>query len=558
MGTHQFSVGGEFRPTRIEDLNQDGSRGQFTFDGTAGPWSGLLDDSSQDANLPALADFLAGYIGPSAASIVRGDQLRVYHVNYFSLFASDAWQLMPNLNLNYGLRWDYEGAPHTGKADLSIFDPSVSGGLAVTTRQVSNIYPKYWKSVSPRVGFAYQPRTGTSVRGGIGLYFDTPAIVRFFDNGVSNGGGGGTKDNPAGINPVFSLGASTTTITQDTAIFPEASVAAVLAEGSTISPYTVSQNLRPSYDISYNLNVQQSLGKNVLLEVGYVGTLGRRLLIVYDINQATANADGLDQTSRPYYAKFPQFGYINQLSGASSSSYQGLQATLKTQNWHGLEAQAAYAWSHSLDNGTDSAHLPQNSFKPKAEYGNSDFDARQNAKAEIVYQIPAPARGPKALIGGWEMSSNLFFQTGEPVTMYASGDISGTGEYADRAVQVSNPNKGVSRKFDSGGVTWFNSSAFSNPDAGSYGTTRRNQYVGPGYGSVDLAALKEIPIHDRLHAQFRVEMFNIFNRVNLAPPSNSVGSGLGISADTVGDYKGEPGIGPGEPFNTQLALKILW
>jgi hypothetical protein len=306
------------------------------------------------------------------------------------------------------------------------------------------------------------------------------------------------------------------------------------------------------------LNIQQSLGRNVLLEIGYVGTLGRRLLIVYDINQAKANAGGLDQTSRPYYAAFPQFSFINQIASASSSSYHGLQAVLKTQNWHGLVAQFSYAWSHALDNGTNGMHLPQNSFDPKAEYGNSDYDARHNAKSEIVYTVPSPSHGPKLLTSGWELTSNIFLQTGQPVTISASGDFSGTGEYADRAVQVSDPAKGVSRKFNSSGVTWFNSDAFSNPDPGTYGTSRRNQYYGPGYSAVDLAALKNIPIHDRVHAQFRVEMFNIFNHVNLAPPSNTVGSGLGISADTIGDYKGSPGIGPGEPFNTQFALKILW
>jgi hypothetical protein len=72
-----------------------------------------------------------------------------------------------------------------------------------------------------------------------------------------------------------------------------------------------------------------------------------------------------------------------------------------------------------------------------------------------------------------------------------------------------------------------------------------------------MGVLKNFPIKDRLHAQFRAEMFNIFNRVNLAPPSNTVGSGF-QTADTIGDYEGAPGIGPGEPFNVQFALKILW
>ncbi len=64
--------------------------------------------------------------------------------------------------------------------------------------------------------------------------------------------------------------------------------------------------------------------------------------------------------------------------------------------------------------------------------------------------------------------------------------------------------------------------------------------------------------YSRIGTQFRIEMFNLFNRVNLAPPSGTNESGLGITADTIGDYNGAPGLGPGEAFNMQLALKIIF
>ena len=70
--------------------------------------------------------------------------------------------------------------------------------------------------------------------------------------------------------------------------------------------------------------------------------------------------------------------------------------------------------------------------------------------------------------------------------------------------------------------------------------------------------VKNTKITERVNTQFRIEMFNLFNRINLAPPSGTVGSGLGITADTIGDYNGAPGIGPGEAFNIQLALKIIF
>ncbi len=81
---------------------------------------------------------------------------------------------------------------------------------------------------------------------------------------------------------------------------------------------------------------------------------------------------------------------------------------------------------------------------------------------------------------------------------------------------------------------------------------------GPGYSSVDLSFFKNTPITERIRSQFRVELFNVCNRTNLAPASGYIGGGLGQSSDTIGDYSGSPGIGPGEPFNVQLALKILF
>jgi len=90
------------------------------------------------------------------------------------------------------------------------------------------------------------------------------------------------------------------------------------------------------------------------------------------------------------------------------------------------------------------------------------------------------------------------------------------------------------------------------------GNLRRNQIYGPGYSAVDLSVFKNIPITERVRAQFRVEMFNLFNRVNLASGVGATGPGGGVIADTIGDFNGAPGIGPGEAFNMQLGLKIIF
>jgi hypothetical protein len=190
------------------------------------------------------------------------------------------------------------------------------------------------------------------------------------------------------------------------------------------------------------------------------------------------------------------------------------------------------------------------------DYGNSDFDIRRNFSGYMVYDIPG-WWGPRSLTQGWEITGKMQFHTGLPFSVFARYDTRGTGENNIRGDQVGHPNAGVNRLQAQGQpVPWI--AAFVNPAQGSFGTVARNSLMGPGYGHVDLAFLKNIPIRERVHAQRRVEPFNIFNPVNLAPPSARIGSGLGQSGDTIGDYNASPVIGTGEPFNTQLALKIIF
>ena len=116
------------------------------------------------------------------------------------------------------------------------------------------------------------------------------------------------------------------------------------------------------------------------------------------------------------------------------------------------------------------------------------------------------------------------------------------------------------------GGQWLNPAAFVDPAAGTFGDSSRNAYVAPGYADVDLSIFKNTPINERVSTQLRIEMYNVLNHTNFAPPLSASGgvnpnqaldTALTLS-DTVGDFNGAPGIGAGEPFNTQLALKIIF
>jgi len=205
-------------------------------------------------------------------------------------------------------------------------------------------------------------------------------------------------------------------------------------------------------------------------------------------------------------------------------------------------------------------YLPQDSTNLKAEYGNTDFDTRHAFAAFMVYNVPGSARGPYGLTHGWQLNSGLYFHTGQPFTVLASTNASGNGENADRADATGiSPFAGVSHAISGGLVQWFNPAAFADPPSGEYGTTRRGQYPNPGFSDVDFSVIKNTKITERVTLQLRAEMFNLFNRINLAPVGDpGAGDSGGVINSTIGAYLATPGFGQGEPFNTQLAAKIVF
>jgi hypothetical protein len=573
-GKHQFRFGGEFRRAQLQEFYHRHALGNFVFDGSQGPWAS---DTTVSSNVLALADFLAGDV--SRASIAVGNPTRLVFVKTFALYAQDAWQLNQKLTVNYGLRWDYEGPLGDNQKDLSVFDPS-AGGIVFQGAGLSSVYPKDYHNFSPRVGFAYKvgQKGDLVVRGGFGIYFDTPNLNPFLDNRPANGAPNGLEGNPAGPSPVQTIPLNDFTIASGVPIFSPSATPCATGNGcgQIYNIFSVSQNFRTPYNYNYNLQLEKTLGRALLLQLGYVGSAGHRLLTTEDINQtainptlasnllnaatpaATAAAQAALQATRPYYAQFPDFGIINQIETNGASNYNSLQAILKVREWHRFTSQFTYTWGHALDDMTAyRGTLPQDSTDLKGDYGNSDFDTRQNFTALLNYDLPNASRW-KPLLNGWALSSLVSLHTGQPFTVFSSTDTTGTGEGEQRADQIAPAFAGVSHAFSASGVTWINASAFVNPAPGTLGTSPRNGYYGPGYASTDFSVVKNTKITERINTQFRIEMFNLFNRINLAPPSGTVGSGLGITADTIGDYNGAPGIGPGEAFNIQLALKIIF
>ncbi len=576
MGKHQFRFGAEIRQAHVNEFYHRRGTGKFTFDGTQGPWHARCIAPTPpvgcDTNTTALADFLAGDV--SSSTIAVGNPERFVTVNAFNAYFHDAWQFTRKLNLNLGLRYEYFGPLHSDKKDIAVFIPGK--GLLVQGAGIGSIFPPNRANFAPRIGFAYQPK-GTSdlvVRGGIGVFFDQINMNPFLDFRPPITGASGLQGNPIGAfpNSTYSTnvaGQTSYTWVKDQQVFK--GVVACTDPFCTGTPgfnlFTVSQNFRTPHFANYNLQVEKGLGKAAVWQIGYVGSEGRKLNIVTNINQNNA---------------FPNFGSILQLNSVGTSNYNSLQTLFRLRAWHGLTSQLGYTWSHALDEISEyRAVIADNANNIKADYGNSDYDTRHLFTVNFIYDVPkAPwATGwSNRIVNGWQVSSLMNWHTGAPYDEILSGlNLAG------------NPFTGVNHNFSAanGGTLWINPAAFCDPTVAIVppapscpnNPVSRNKFYGPGYGDVDLSIFKNIPIRERLKLQLRAEMFNLFNRINLAngvgavanspckqdsatsrcaAPSSKLYGGFGLVSDTAGDFQGAPGIGPGEPFNMQIVIKLIF
>ena len=320
-GRHQLKLGGEYRRARLDVFYQINKRGSFAFDGTRGPWSA---DTTLSGNLRSVADFLAGYpSNSSGAVIVLGALQRDYHQNSFDWWAHDTVRVTPKLSLNFGVRYTYQGVLHDANNNVTTFVPDK--GFVGPGNGLDTLYPKDWNNFAPRVGFAWTPaRNGkTVIRGAYGIFYDVPALNFFVANtGLPNGGAAGINANPGGPNPVY-------TITARNLVFQ--SGVPVFGSAGPVPPYGafgVDQNFRTPYVQNFNLNIQRQLSSTTILQAGYVGSLGRKLAVLRDINQPIGGA-------RPFASIYPTLATIDTAFSMANSSYSSLQMQLRQSFWKG-------------------------------------------------------------------------------------------------------------------------------------------------------------------------------------------------------------------------------
>jgi hypothetical protein len=325
---------------------------------------------------------------------------------------------------------------------------------------------------------------------------------------------------------------------------------------SPYGAYSVSQDLQLPYVHSFNVNVERQFFASTVVQAGYVGTRGRHLPLSRDINAAVAGTTGTLQSRRPYNAAYPDLAAIDQLETIGESEYNAFQLSLIQGAWHGVSGRANYTLGHAMDNGSEARNiLVMNALDTQADWGDSDFDVRHIFTAGFSYELPAHSSSRWA--EGWQLNTIVTAESGIPFNVRAGTNVSGVGDFVDRAVQVGDPLSNITQSGQF--VRFFNAAAFANPAAGTFSTLPRNAFHGPSFRTLDLSVFKTTKLAAGTSVQLRAEIFNIFNIKNWGNPGNTLSNSTTFGLmTTTRNGGGAPGIGSGEPRNAQLAVKFLF
>ncbi len=562
-GRHTLKFGGEFRRAAIRNFNDNLERGLITFS----PDSSSLDlcalpvppASCDDAGSVVLANY---YLGNSFTLANTGNTNRNTFNNGLSFFAQDDFRVRPTFTLNLGLRWEYFG-PLSEEHNL-LSNLGRDGQLAmVGTDGVSGAYKRDLNNFGPRLGFAWSVRTSTILRGSYGVYYDYIPQDLLIANFTSSAG---LVTNPIGPQAVVPLNFDSNAfsgLTSDPVFTPPGTPYPPDVANIFMTP----RNLATPYVQNWNLNVEQQVGPDFALQLGYVGSKGTRLTRLLDANQPDVNGDR---------TVFPQYGAVDEFATVSASSYHALQATLRTKNWNGLSGFAGYTWSKSLDDASDAIDFnfatvafPQDSTNLAAEHGPSNFDTRHRFTAAFTYQVPK-LFGPKRFAEGWQLNTIFTAQSGRPVPIVSANDTSALDNpnFNTRSNFHQRPNVVLGQPFINSNwesapdfIGYLNGAAFSQPPAGTFGNLGRNAIFGPKFWNVDFAVTKSTRIFERLTLQARAEFFNIFNHPNFALPNFFVDPGSpqqGLITQTPDQAQTNPGLGGGGPRVVQFGVKVLF
>ena len=500
-GRHALKVGGEYRQY-LDNIFRLGS-GAFNF-------------ASVAAFLADTANSFSVTLGSQSASIAEGA---------LGFFTQDSYKWRPNLTLELGVRYEWNMTPTERFGRFIVFDPSTAS-LVRAGQGGSDVYRQNNTNFEPRVGLAWDPFKDrkTSLRAAYAIFVDQPIT-----NIVA-----GTVGNPPIAKPLTFTGA----------VGLEDAIDVATAVG--LAPMSVDRAFHNASVQSWNLNLQRELSLGLAVMAGYFGTKGYHLTLARNLNQPVGGV-------RPFPVISPSsqilpgsaVGNISQFESTGNSSYNALWLSADKRLARGLQINASYMWSKSLDYNSLSNQgvVVQNSYNLPGDRGLSDYDALQRFVVNTIYELPL--RGSR-LAEGWQFAAIVQAQTGNPVNVVTANSAL-TGVANTVRPSASGPIAifaNVDRWFDTSAVTAVS----------GFGNLGRNVVIGPGFHNTDLSLSKNTRLSDRIRLQFRAEAFDLFNHANFGQPGNVVGSpGFGRITNTR-----FPTGEAGSSRQVQLGMKLMF
>jgi hypothetical protein len=539
-GNHNLKFGGEVRHVR-DDSDFAVRRPGLSF-------ANVLDFAMDEVRAVSI-------LGVNPATGLIEPNVRNFRFWETGIFFQNDWKIRSNLTVNLGIRHEWFGRPSEANGLLTniILGPGSDIFEQVRTAsvgRVDQVVPDDWNNWAPRMGFSWDPFENgrVAIRGGYGIAYE-----RLFNNSITN-----IRFNPpdyaftsatpvttpahAGlpiaygpINPDGTRRNEAITITG-----PNANIGVqpgLGIEGNIIgwNPRfgTTTQSLRvpdpntkDAYTHGWFVGVQTELTNKTVLEVNYLGNVGRNYGRLADFNTVRGDLfDGrLDRLN-------PGFGGINYRAMVARSEYHGLQVQVNQRLTRGFSGQVSYTLGKSMDDASDVqvGGLPVDARAMELEWGPSDFDVRHRFAVNWLWEIPF-FRGRTglagALLGGWQVNGVTALQSGFPFNVFQSLSYAAGGDYNGDGVNNDRPNQ------PSFGLTLPDNSqqayrdglfvAADFPRPALLGDLPRNAYLGPGFASTDLSLFKDFRLPFNSRIQVRAEAFNLFNRVNLQRPNGNM------------------------------------
>ena len=464
-----------------------------------------------------------------------------------------------NLTINLGLRYEFATVPTDAHGKLSALRDLTDGLPHLGDPYFSN---PTRRDFQPRVGLAWDPFGSgkLAVRSGFGIFDVLPLPYEF-------------ELLSEFAAPFFELGSPTNL---PAGSFPQRAFNLTSANPTTLRNVYIEPEPRRNYVMQWNLNLEFQPRKDLTGLIAYVGSRGvHQPFRVDDSNivlPLRTSFGYLWPTPGTAQRVNPNVGRMDLLAWRGDSYYDALQFQLKNKLRYGLESQVSYTFGKSIDTGSATiagdqfensiASLPW--FDMRLNRGISDFNLAQNLSVHLSWEIPSGRFSSSTMrwvMAGWQAVGNLQASTGSPFTVVLGGDPLGMNSSDPYDVPNRLTSGTCASQVNPGNpLHYLKLQCFTFPNPSTLlGNLRRNSLIGPGLVTFDVSMIKDNyikSISDRFNAQFRVEVFNVLNRANFAPPLNH---------RSIFDQQGNlvPGAGLIDSTTTpsrqiQVGLKLIW